>query len=71
MFGQANNPTWPSDCFCSRPNPGDKHLQCWCSVTPTTVWKARTQHAYKVNFDGATFAEEGLAGLGVVIRNEQ
>lgn len=24
---------------------------------------------YKVNFDGATFADEGCVGLGVVIRN--
>nr|POE53793.1 hypothetical protein CFP56_73735 [Quercus suber] len=35
------------------------------------VWKAPTQHAYKVNFDGATFAEEGLASFEVVICNEQ
>ena len=33
------------------------------------AWQAPVQHAYKVNFDGAIFAEEGLAGLGVVIRN--
>nr|POE61300.1 hypothetical protein CFP56_76285 [Quercus suber] len=38
---------------------------------PATVWKAPTQHAYKVNFNKVTFAKEGLAGLGVVIRNEQ
>ena len=35
-----------------------------------TTWQAPVQHAYKVNFDGAIFAEEGLAGLGVVIRND-
>ena len=33
------------------------------------AWQAPIQHAYKVNFDGTIFAEEGLAGLGVVIRN--
>ena len=33
------------------------------------AWQAPVQHAYKVNFDGSIFAEEGLAGLGVVIRN--
>nr|XP_023903889.1 uncharacterized protein LOC112015688 [Quercus suber] len=38
---------------------------------PTTVWKAPAQHAYKVNYDGATFTEEGLAGLGVMIHNDQ
>ena len=35
------------------------------------AWKAPDQHAYKVNFDGAIFVKEGLAGLGVVIRNDQ
>ena len=35
-----------------------------------TAWQAPVQHAYKVNFDGAVFADEGLAGLGVVIRND-
>ena len=35
-----------------------------------TAWQAPVQHAYKVNFDGAMFADEGLAGLGVVIRND-
>ena len=34
------------------------------------AWQASVQHAYKVNFDGAVFADEGLAGLGVVIRND-
>ena len=35
------------------------------------AWKALDQHAYKVNFDGAIFAEEGLTSLGVVICNNQ
>ena len=34
------------------------------------AWQAPVQHAYKVNFDGAIFVEDGLAGLGVVIRND-
>nr|POF22821.1 hypothetical protein CFP56_09795 [Quercus suber] len=34
------------------------------------AWQAPVQDAYKVNFDGAIFAEQGLAGLGVVIRND-
>ena len=33
-----------------------------------TAWQAPVQHAYKVNFDVAVFADEGLAGLRVVIR---
>ena len=33
------------------------------------AWQALVQHAYKINFDGALFAEDRLAGLGVVIRN--
>ena len=35
-----------------------------------TAWQAPVQHSYKVNFDGAVFIDEGLAGLGVVIRND-
>ena len=35
-----------------------------------TAWQAPIQHAYKVNFDGAVFADEGIAGMGVVIRND-
>nr|POE87088.1 putative ribonuclease h protein [Quercus suber] len=34
------------------------------------AWQALVQDTYKVNFDGAIFVEEGLAGLGVVIRND-
>ena len=33
------------------------------------AWQALVQPAYKINFDGALFTEEGLASLGVVIRN--
>ena len=33
-------------------------------------WTAPGAHNYKLNFDGATFAEDGIAGIGVVIRNE-
>ena len=41
------------------------HAQC----TPTT-WMAPEAHNYKLNIDGATFAEDGTAGIGVVIRND-
>ena len=34
------------------------------------AWQGSVQHAYKANFDGVVFADEGLAGLGVVIRND-
>ncbi|KAK9987897.1 hypothetical protein SO802_028136 [Lithocarpus litseifolius] len=34
------------------------------------AWQAPVHDAYKVNFNGTIFAEEGLAGLGVVIRND-
>ena len=35
-----------------------------------TAWQAPFQHAYKVNFDGVVFTDEGLASLGVVICND-
>ena len=34
------------------------------------AWQVPVQHAYKVNFDGAIFAEDRLVGLGVVIHND-
>ena len=33
------------------------------------TWTAPKAHSYKLNFDGATFVEDGTAGIGVVIRN--
>ena len=33
------------------------------------AWQAPVQQAYKINFDGTLFTEQGLAGLGVMIRN--
>ena len=49
-------------------------MQRWCSTISTpsgSAWKAPDQHAYKVNFDRATFVKEELVGLGVVIHNDQ
>ena len=34
------------------------------------TWTTPGAHSYKLNFDGATFAEDGTTGIGVVIRNE-
>ncbi|XP_030939840.1 uncharacterized protein LOC115964723 [Quercus lobata] len=39
------------------------------SLGQVVAWQAQVQDAYKVNFDGAVFVEEGLVGLGVVIHN--
>ena len=38
---------------------------------PPTSWQAPNSNTYKVNFDGALFAAENSAGLGVVIRNSE
>ncbi|KAK9993402.1 hypothetical protein SO802_023105 [Lithocarpus litseifolius] len=38
---------------------------------PPTSWQAPNSDTYKVNFDGALFAAENSAGLGVVIRNAE
>lgn len=37
--------------------------------TPTS-WTTPETHRYKINFDGASFAEDATVGIGVVIRNE-
>ena len=34
-----------------------------------TRWKPPNRDFYKVNYDGADFAEQGRAGIGVIIRN--
>ena len=36
-----------------------------------TSWQAPNNNTYKVNFDGALFAAENSANLGVVIRNSE
>ena len=36
----------------------------------STMWMAPETHNYKLNFDEATFAKDGAAGIGVVIRND-
>ena len=38
---------------------------------PPTSWQAPNSNTCKVNFDGALFATENSAGLGVVIRNSE
>ena len=52
-----------------------REFQC---LQPTTLrmqhqkhtrWKPPERDYYKVNYDGATFKQQGKAGLGVVIRN--
>ena len=34
------------------------------------MWIAPEAHGFKVNFDGATFADDDTVGLGVVIQND-
>ena len=38
---------------------------------PVVSWTSPTSSCYKVNFDGATFIDEDIAGLRVVIRNNE
>ena len=49
-----------------------KPLQQLQSASPIVVkWKPPGSEFYKVNYDGAMFAELGVAGIGVVVRNEK
>ena len=41
-----------------------------CRKQQDSAWTAPDHHWVKVNFDGATFAKDNKAGLGVVIRND-
>ena len=36
-----------------------------------TRWKPSESDVYKVNYDGATFADQGRAGIGVVVQNSE
>jgi ribonuclease HI len=38
---------------------------------PQTHWRKPTTCSYKVNYDGAVFAETAEAGIGVIVRNAQ
>jgi ribonuclease HI len=41
------------------------------SPQPLTSWRKPTICGYKVNYDGAVFAETAEAGIGVIVRNRQ
>uniref|UniRef100_A0A2N9I833 Reverse transcriptase domain-containing protein n=1 Tax=Fagus sylvatica TaxID=28930 RepID=A0A2N9I833_FAGSY len=51
----------------------DNHSQTSHATEPSTrtKWKLPIPDRFKVNFDGATFAETNEAGLGAIIRNHQ
>ncbi|KAL0005280.1 hypothetical protein SO802_012841 [Lithocarpus litseifolius] len=36
-----------------------------------TLWKPPPLDTFKINFDGAVFAEENYSGVGVIIRNRE
>jgi hypothetical protein len=51
----------------------DNHSQTSHATEPSTrtKWKLPIPDRFKVNFDGATFAETNEAGLGAIICNHQ
>ena len=53
------NPTTKDDAKLPLP-----HAQCTAAT-----WTTSEAYGYKLKFDGATFAEDGTAGIGVVIHN--
>ena len=55
--------------------PGSDNLSPMTSTkqrrTQTATWTPPQDNWYMINFDGATFADDRSAGLGVVIRNKE
>ncbi|XP_030924555.1 uncharacterized protein LOC115951512 [Quercus lobata] len=51
----------------------ESHSSPLTSTTPTTKqparWTPPPDHWYKLNFDGATFADKDTAGIGIMVRN--
>ena len=39
-------------------------------ITRAVKWRPPLAGLFKVNFDGALFAEENIVGLGVIIHND-
>ena len=54
----------------------EKWLETFLAEAPTlpqgpTTWSPPGENNYKINFDGATFAETSTAGMGIIIRNNK
>ena len=76
--GGKRQKTWGIDAIFSRASELLKEFQDVHKKVPQVAarsedirWKPPTYGLYKINFDGALFADQACAGLGVVIRDSE